>query len=235
METAPNVLIRSHDMDESKIVLERMVCDNRGGPQNIDTDRNRWNKKMTKSDHQPSTMKRKSPVDRSMSEEREEEEEEGQFSLSEQLSFKNLSEAISEYQEPLKQRHHQWRNSHDGALQERASPQLNRNTTSGEEPIIANKRPRYQRRNSFVIRRDNKNDPFPPPSFLEGYADDHDDIDNDDGECPINRDTPDLSSPKPADEMPPDTEDLGNLFWSNTNEREWYYKFSSMSFESASS
>ena len=224
MET-PNVSIESpHNTDESKIVLERMECDSRR-PQHIDTDNDRWNEKMTRTDHQPTTMKRKSPVDSSMAEELEEEEE-GHFSSSEQLLFKSLSDAISEYQEPSEQRRHQGRNNshHDGARE--MVSQLNRRKPKSEEPISPNKRPRYQRRNSFVIRRDDKNHPFFPPALpnlVEGY-------DDDDGESPLNRSTPEfLFSPKP-DEMPSDTEDWGKLSYT-----EWSYKFSAMSFESAAS
>lgn len=227
METS-NVLIESpHSTHDNKIVLERMTCDHSRRPQHIDTDKDWWDKKRTKTDHQPTTMKRKSPVDCSMAEELEEEEE-GHFSSSEQLLFKSLSDAISEYQEPSEQRRHQGRNSHhDGGLE--MVSQLNRRKPRSEEPIIPNKRPRYQRRNSFVIRRDNKNHPFFPPALpnlLEGYDDDEDD----DGDSPLNRSRSDfLYSPKP-DEMPSDTEDWGNLSYT-----EWSYKFASMSFESAAS
>jgi hypothetical protein len=155
-----------------------------------------------------------------------EEKEEGQFSSSEQLLFKNLSEAISGCHAPSKQRlHHQGRarsNSHDGAL-EMAPSQPDRNL-GGEEPIISNKRPRYQRRSSFVIRCKN-NSPFPPRGLIEGY-------DDDDGDRPLNRSAPDLFSPQP-EEMPSDMEAWGwNLSWSNTNDTA-SYKFSCMSFEDA--
>jgi hypothetical protein len=218
METGTNVSIESCNTDENKLILERMVCDDRRS-QYIDTDKDWWNKKMPNTDHRLTTKKRKSPVDTSIMEELEEEEE-GQFSSSEQLLFKNLSEAISEYQEPSEQRRHQGRarsKSHDGPL-DMASLQLSRNPSS-EEPIIPNKRPRCERRNSFVIRRD-KNSPFPPRSLLEGNDDDEDN--------PLNRSAPNLFSPKP--EMPSDMEAWGNLSWSNTNDTTCY-KFSSMSFD----
>jgi hypothetical protein len=224
MQTAMNISIESHRMEESKIFLERMACDSSRLPQHIDTDEDCWNKKMTRTDHQPPTMKRKRPGDNSMTGELEEEEE-GQFSLSEQLLFKNLSEAISECcQEASEQRRHRGcarSNSHDdGALAE-MQLQLNRNPSS-EEPIIPNKRPRHQRRKSFVIRCDNKyNHPlFPSRSLLERY---------DDEDSPLNRSTiQGVYSAKP--EMPSDMEAWGGLSWSNTNDTV-RYKFSSMSFE----
>ena len=219
METT-TVSIESHNTDESKLVLERMVCDKR--PEHIDTNKD-WNKKMPKTNHQPTTNKRKSPVDSSMMEDREENEE-GQFSSSEQLKFKNLSEAISGYHAPSEQRRSQGRarsNSRDGTL-ERAPSQPDRNPFS-EKPIISNKRRRYQRRNSFVIRHD-KNRPPPPRGLLEGY-------DDDDEDSPLNRSAPDLFS-RPRPEIHSDMEAWENLSWSNTKDTVWY-RFSSMSFQDA--
>jgi hypothetical protein len=187
--------------DESKLVLGRMVLGDRRS-QHINTDKDWRNKKMTKTDHQPTTKKKKSSIDCSMVEEQEEEEE-GQFSSSEQILLKNLSEAISSEH----RRHRRAkRNSHDGGALEMAS-QLNTNLSS-EEPTIPNKRPRYQRRNSFVIRSS-------PPRSL-----------------PLNRSAPDLCSPTKPERMPPDTKTWGNLSWSNTNDTTCY-KFASMSFEDA--
>jgi hypothetical protein len=216
MEAAPNVLIERHNTDESKLVLERMMCDySSRRPQHIDTDKDWWNKKTKKTDQQPpTTLKRKSPVDSTMTEGREEEEEEGQFSLSEQLLFKNLSEAISDYQEPSEQRRHHGRNNHDGALE--IASQLTRNRSS-EEAIIPNKRRRYQRRKSFVIRRENNMDhPFSPPSLLESYDDDDDDGDS--SPAP-NRSTPDMFIPK-ADAMPSDTKG-GGAYPGQTQQTIW--------------
>jgi hypothetical protein len=140
------------------------LCDERRPQHIIDTDKDwRWNKKMMKTDHQPTTM----------TEEREEKNE-GELSSFEHILFKNLSEAISEYQEePSEQRRSKSR--HDGAL-EMASQLTNRKwPIREEEPILPNKRPRYKRRNSFVIRQDNNNhDRFPPRSLLEGYDNDED-------------------------------------------------------------
>jgi hypothetical protein len=219
--TETHVSIESHDTKESKLVLEGMVGDRR--PQHIDTDKDWWKKKMTKTYRQPSTKKRKSPVDSSMIEEQEEEEE-GEFSSSEQLLFKNLSEAITDYhQEPLERCRHQGRarsNSPERALE--MASQLHRNPSS-EEPIIPSKRRRYERRSSFMIRHD-KNMPFPPRSLLLLEGDEDDDEDR-----PLNRSAQNLFRSKP--ELPSDIQ--GNLSWSNTNDTAWYNRFSSMSFEAA--
>jgi hypothetical protein len=151
METATNVSIESLNTDESKLVLECMLLSDRR-PQHFDTDTEGWNKKMTKTYHHPTTTKMKSPVDFSTMGERGEENER-QLSSSEQLLFKNLSEAISEYEKPSVHRRHRGRaknSRHEGAIVKMAPSQ-------NEEPIIPFKRPRYRRRNSFVIRREDKN------------------------------------------------------------------------------
>ena len=172
METT-TVSIESHNTDESKLVLERMVHDKR--PQHIDTDKDWGNNKISKIDHQPTTNQRKSPVVSSMMEDREENDEEGQISLSEQLKFKNISKANSGYNAPTEQYRNQGGARSniraDGTL-ERAPSQPDRNHGS-EKPIISNKRRRYQRRNAFVIYHD-KNRPPPPRGLLEGYDDEED-------------------------------------------------------------
>jgi hypothetical protein len=227
METARTVSIESHNTDESKLVLDHMVCDKRS--QKIDTDKDWWNKKVTKADNQLTRNKRKSPIESTIIKEREEKKEGPQFSSSEQLLFKNLSEAISEYHHGFPDQHrHQGcarSNSHDGALLEMAPSQPDRNP-GNEEPIIPNKRPRYQRRDSFVIRHDKKST-FPPRGLLEGYDDDHDDVED---RPLLNRSASYLFSPQP--EMPSHKETGGNLSWSNTNDTAWY-KFACMSVEDA--
>ena len=85
------------------------------------------------------------------------------------------------------------------------------------EMMAPSKRPRYQRRNSFVIRRDKLGQwPTSGVSLL----------DNDD----FHSSAPDLFSPKP--EIPPSggSDSWGNASWSNTDDTEWY-RLAALSFD----